>query len=225
MRGLFVTGTDTGAGKTVLAAALAAAMRASGEQVAAHKPVLTGTDEAVVAWPSDHELLGLAAGEDPERVAPRRYGPAVSPHLAAELAGETLDPQELIAEARATARRATTTIVEGVGGLMVPLADGFTVRDLAVELELGVLIAARPGLGTINHSLLTLAAARAAGLDVRAIVLTPWPQAPSAMERSNRETIASLGEIEVVGLPTVPEPSVDALARAGASLPWRAWIS
>jgi dethiobiotin synthetase len=225
MKGLFVTGTDTGAGKTILAGALAAAMRASGGQVAAHKPVLTGIEDPVGAWPPDHELLGLAAGEDPERVAPRRYGPAVSPHLAAALAGETLDPVQLIASAKAAARRASTTIVEGVGGLMVPLADGFTVRDLALELGLSVLIAARPGLGTINHSLLTLAAARGAGLDVRAVVLTPWPQAPSAMERSNRETIASLGEIEVAVLPRVAEPSAEALARAGAQLPWRAWLS
>ena len=73
--------------------------------------------------------------------------------------------------------------MEGVGGLLVPLADDFTVRDLAVELALPLLIAASPGLGTINHTLLTIEAARAAGLDVAAVVLTPWPSEPSEMEQ------------------------------------------
>ena len=98
-------------------------------------------------------------------------------------------------------------------------------RDLAVALGLPLLVAARPGLGTINHTLLTLAAARAAGLDVRAVVLTPWPEQPIAMERSNRETIARLGEIEVVGLGEVRSPTVTALASAGEALPWRHWLA
>ncbi len=95
MRGLFVTGTDTGLGKTVLSAALLAAMAAAGERVRAHKPVVTGLDEPSSAWPADHELLASAAGMTPEEVAPLRYGPAVSPHLAAQLAGERIDPARL----------------------------------------------------------------------------------------------------------------------------------
>jgi dethiobiotin synthetase len=79
-------------------------------------------------------------------------------------------------------------------------------------------IAARPGLGTINHSLLTIEAARAAGLDVRAVVLTPWPREPSVMERSNRETIARRGHVEVAGL-AATTPAPDDLARAGEALP------
>ena len=90
MRGLFVTGTDTGVGKTVLSAALLAAMAAAGERVRAHKPVVTGArrrparrDAVTRGWPPDHELLARVAGMTPEEVAPLRYGPAVSPHLAA----------------------------------------------------------------------------------------------------------------------------------------------
>ena len=79
MRGLFVAGTDTGAGKTALSAALLAAIAAAGEPVRAYKPVLTGLDEPPGAWPADHELLAQAAGMAPEQVAPLRYGPAVSP--------------------------------------------------------------------------------------------------------------------------------------------------
>jgi dethiobiotin synthetase len=227
VRGLFVTGTDTGVGKTVLSAALVAALAAEGEPVRACKPVVTGVQATGSGepgeWPHDHELLGEMAGMTPEEVAPLRYGPAVSPHLAAALAGERIDPARLIDAARALAEQGTL-IVEGVGGLLVPLAEDFSVRDLAVELGLPLLIAARPGLGTINHTLLTLQVARAAGLRVRAVVLTPWPREPSAMERSNRDTVAQSGEVEVVGLAPVSADRND-LARAGAQLPWRQWLT
>ena len=228
MRGLFVTGTGTGVGKTVLTAALLAAAAAAGEPVRAHKPVVTGLDEPSGEWPPDHVLLARTTGQAPEEVAPKRYGPPVSPHLAAALAGEHLDP-ELLAAGALTALHAAdpqdaTLVVEGVGGLLVPLTDDYTVRDLAAALGLPLLVAAPPGLGTLNHTLLTLLAARAAGLEVRAVVLTPWPAEPSVVERSNRETLARLGEVEVAGLPSVPGPHLAALARAGETLPWRRWL-
>jgi dethiobiotin synthetase len=224
MRGLFVTGTDTGVGKTILSGALLAAMSAAGEPVRAHKPVVTGLDESPHgAWPHDHELLAAAAGMTPEAVSPLRYGPSVSPHLAARLAGEEIDPAGLLTRARRAGEGDGSLIVEGVGGLLTPLADHYAVRDLAVALGLPVLIAARPGLGTINHTLLTLEAARAVGLDVRAVVLTPWPAEPSVLERSNRETLARLGDLEVAGLGNVPSPAATDLARVGDALPWRRW--
>lgn len=228
MRGLFVTGTDTGVGKTIVSAALLAAIRAGGEEVCAHKPVVTGLEEqpagdAGGGWPADHELLGAVAGMAPEEVAPLRFGPAVSPELAAKLAGQRVEPARLLASARA-ASAGGALIVEGVGGLLSPLAEDFTVCDLAAELALGVLVAARPGLGTINHTLLTIQAARAAGLDVRAVVLTPWPLRPSVLERFNRESIARMGAVEVEVLGSVAGPHLAALAEAGASLPWRDWL-
>jgi dethiobiotin synthetase len=97
------------------------------------------------------------------------------------------------------------------------------VRDLALALELPLVIAARPGLGTINHTLLTLQSARAAGLDVCAVVLTPWPERPSEMEQSNRETIARMGGVEVAALGHVRGPAPADLGRAGNALPWREW--
>jgi dethiobiotin synthetase len=115
-------------------------------------------------------------------------------------------------------------VIEGVGGLLVPLVEDYTVRELAAEVGLPVLIAARPGLGTLNHTLLTLQAARAAELEVRAVVLTPWPSEPSEIERSNRDTIASLGDVEVACLGCVPSPAMTVLAHAGATLPWRRWL-
>jgi dethiobiotin synthetase len=229
MRGLFVTGTDTGVGKTILSATLVAAIASEAERVRAYKPVLTGLDEpaggdADRRWPRDHELLAAAAGVKPEEVAPVRYGPAVSPHLAASLVDERIDPQTLLARARTMGSDRDVLIVEGVGGLLVPLCGDYTVRDFAVALGLPLLVAARPGLGTINHSLLTLQAARTSGLDVRAVVLTPWPEQPSELECSNRETITRLGAVEVETLPMVAGPDPAELARAAASLPWRRWL-
>jgi dethiobiotin synthetase len=226
VRGLFVTGTDTGVGKTVVAAALAAALRDQGERVAAWKPALTGLDEPPEpGWPRDHELLAAITGQAAEAVAPHRFGPAVSPHLAAELAGERLDFEALVASARSAAAGSGALIAEGVGGLLVPLVEGYSVRDLALALGLPLVIAARPGLGTINHTLLTLEAARSAALDVAGVVLTPWPADPSVMEDSNRATIASLGEVEVAVLPVVQGASAGDLAQAGAELPVARWLN
>jgi dethiobiotin synthetase len=225
MRGLFVTGIGTGVGKTIVSAALLAALRAAGAQVRAYKPVVTGLAEPPGAWPPDHELLALAAGMTPEEVAPLRFGPAVSPHLAASLAGEPTDGVALVERARACASAGETLIVEGVGGLLVPLTDDFTVRDLAVELDLPLLIAASPGLGTINHTLLTIEAARAVGLSVAAVVLTPWPSEPSRMQRSNRETIARLGDVEVAALKKISGADIAELAVSASHLPWRNWLS
>jgi dethiobiotin synthetase len=218
LRGLFVTGTDTGVGKTVVAAAVCAALAARGERVAAFKPVVTGLEEEPGEWPRDHELLASAAnaGQSPEEVAPVRFGPPVSPHHAAELAQTTIEPRELVDAARAAGDRADVLVCEGVGGLLVPFTQGYLVRDLALDLDLPVLVAARAGLGTINHALLTLEAARAGGLNVVAVVITPWPSEPDGMQRSNRDTIASLGDVRVCGLPATTPAG---LAEAGSALP------
>lgn len=227
MRGLFVTGTDTEIGKTVVAACLVAALAADGAAVGAFKPAVTGLDDAPGDKPYDHELLAACAGMAPEDVAPYRFGPAVSPHLAAELAGAVIELEVLLAAARAAAHDGERTLVaEGVGGLLVPLTlDGLLVRDLVAALGLRVVVAARPGLGTINHTLLTIEVARAAGLDVRGVVITPWPEAPSAMVRSNATTIEALCGVEVATLPRLPGFGVSELASAGATLPYDRWLS
>jgi dethiobiotin synthetase len=220
--GLAVVGTDTGVGKTVLSCALLAAMSAAGEPVLAHKPVVTGLDEQDSSWPADHELLAAVSDSQPGQVAPLRYGPAASPQLAAEMAGEKIEPAQLLAAVPEHARHAL--VLEGVGGLLTPFADGFTVRELVSALRLPVLIAARAGLGTINHTMLTIEAARAAQLEVRAVVLTPWSRAPSALERSNRDTIARVASVEVAALGEVAAPERALFAQAGADLPWRRWL-
>ncbi|MDX6651542.1 MAG: dethiobiotin synthetase [Solirubrobacterales bacterium] len=205
-RGFFVTGTGTEVGKTIVAAVLARSLASTGRSVAVFKPVETGLDESSASGaPPDHELLRLGAGSDQtdDEIAPYRFGPAVSPHLAAELAGEEIDPSRLVDAARAAAGSADVLVCEGVGGFLVPLTPTYLIRDFARELGLPVVIAAAPGLGTINHTLLTVEAIRAAELRVAAVVLTPWPESPSGIQQSNRLTVARLGAVRVETLPAL----------------------
>jgi dethiobiotin synthetase len=210
-KGFFVTGTGTEVGKTVVAAVLAHDLRRRGTSVAVFKPAVTGLDEP---GESDHALLRRAAESEQsdDEIAPYRYGPPASPHLAAAEAGEEIDPERLRRAAHTAAAGAERLVCEGVGGLLVPLAwravsptgeqlIPYLVRDLAVDLELPLVVAASPGLGTINHTLLTIEAARAVDLTVSAVVLTPWSEQPNAVESSNRETIEALGEVAVEVLP------------------------
>jgi dethiobiotin synthetase len=199
-RGVFVTGTGTEVGKTVVAATIARTLAGAGQRVAVFKPAVTGLDEGVE---TDHELLRRASGSDQsdEEIAPYRYGPPASPHLAAAMADEEIDPERLRHAAANAAEGAEAIVCEGVGGLLVPLSPSYLVRDLAADLGYALVVVAGPGLGTINHTLLTVEVARAAGLEVAAIVLNPWPDDPSEIERSNRETIAALAELPVLTLP------------------------
>jgi dethiobiotin synthetase len=226
LRGCLVTGTDTGVGKTVVAAAIIARLREQGQPVRAVKPLITGLDEAPDAdWPPDHELLARVSGQRPDETMLHGFGPPVSPHLAAELARvRAPSVRQLTAEIRAATPAGSVVIVEGVGGLLVPINSGASVLDLAVALELPLIVAARPGLGTISHTLLTAQAAQAAGLRIAGIVLTPWPAEPDAIVRSNRDTIERLAKIPVVGLPVVASAHPGPLAAAGASVPLRRWL-
>ncbi|MFL5870010.1 MAG: dethiobiotin synthase [Solirubrobacterales bacterium] len=198
--GIFVTGTGTEVGKTVVAATIAHTAAERGERVAVFKPAVSGLDEA---GEPDHHLLRRAAGssQSDDQIAPYRYGAPVSPHLGAELAGETIEPARLVAAAADAARGADLLVVEGVGGFLVPLTLGYLVRDFARELGFAATIAAPSGLGTINHTLLTIESVRCVGLEVAAVVLTPWPDEAGVLERSNREAIERLGRVRVELLP------------------------
>ena len=211
MRGVFVTGTGTEVGKTIVAAVIARTHAAAGERVRVFKPAVSGLDDYPLrpeVWDAapelpDHALLRLAAGssQGDDEIAPYRYGPPVSPHLGAELEGEPIDPDLLRGAALAATEGADLLVCEGVGGFLVPLTTRYLVRDLARDLGLPVVIVAAPGLGTINHTLLTIEAVRAAGLEVSSVVLNPWPAEPSQMEGSNLETIERLGSVPVETLP------------------------
>ena len=201
-RGFFVTGTGTEVGKTVVAAVLARGLAAAGNRVAVFKPCVSGLDDG---GEPDHELLRRAAGstQNDDEIAPYRYGPPVSPHLGAELAGEQIDPARLLSAAREAAAGADVLVCEGVGGLLVPLTLGYLVRDLAREVALPVVVTAAPGLGTINHTLLTIEAVRAVGLEIACVVFTPWPEPPGIVESSNLVAIEQLGDVATLTLPLI----------------------
>ncbi len=216
-RGAFVAGTGTEVGKTIVAAVLAHTLAAEGRRVHVFKPAVTGLAELRTDGPisgemgpfsarrqlADHELLRLASGsrQSDAEIAPYRYDPPASPHLAAQLAGGEVKPERLREAARAAAAGADFLVCEGVGGLLVPLSLDYSVRDLAADLGYPLVVVSPPGLGTINHTLLTIDSARAAGLEVAAVVLNPWPAEPSAIERDNRRTVAALRNVPVLTLP------------------------
>ena len=201
MRGVFVTGTGTEVGKTVAAAVIARTLAGGGEKVTVFKPALSGLDEP---GEPDHEILRRASGSEQsdDEIAPYRFGPAVSPHLAAEMEGVNIDPATVLTAAR-EAGKGGTLVCEGVGGLLVPMTWRYLVRDFARDLGLPLVVVASPALGTINHTLLTLEAARAVGLHPVAVVLNPWPEEPGRLELDNERTVRALGRIGVERLPRV----------------------
>jgi dethiobiotin synthetase len=181
-KGFFVTGTDTGVGKTVLSALLAAALDA-----VYWKPVQTGARER-----TDRESVRRWAEVPEERLPPERYcfDEPVSPHLAARIAGVRIAVDSCGLPASLSGRQ---WIVEGAGGVLVPLNERELMLDLMRHLGFPVVVAARTALGTINHTLLTLAALRNAHLEIRGVVLI------GAANIENRRAIEHYGDIRVIG--------------------------
>ncbi len=170
MKGLFVTATDTGVGKTEVACAILRAERARGRDVVGMKPAQSGHDPSE---PSDAErLLAASGGAEPlEAICPYSFRAPLAPAVAARLEGKEISLQRIVGAARALAARHAAVLVEGAGGLMVPLAGSETYADLAVQLGLPALVVARAGLGTVNHAALTCEALARRGVTVAGIVL------------------------------------------------------
>jgi dethiobiotin synthetase len=183
-RGLFVTGTDTGVGKTLVAAALARFLTKRGVRVGVMKPVESGVDDPERLG-ADGRLLCWAAGMESRTslVSPYRFTEPLAPSLAAELQGTTVDPDCLVASARQLAAESDFLIVEGAGGLLAPLAGNLLVADLACRLGFPLLIVSRAGLGTLNHTLLTVEAAGHRKLSVAGLVVNGMPENPGLAER------------------------------------------
>jgi dethiobiotin synthetase len=216
---IFVTGTDTGCGKTTVGRALAAALRATGRAVAAFKPFESGCEERdgrLVA--ADAEALAHAAGcrLPGDVVCPFRLRLPASPERAAEAEGVTLTLAPLLAAWAHVRAAADHAVVEGAGGLLVPVAPGLVMADLPRALGLPVLVVARDALGTVNHTLLTLEAIRARGLDLRGVVFSST--AAGAADLANAAAVERHGGVPVLGaLPHLPGADDAALARAAAA--------
>jgi len=183
VRDLIVTGTDTGVGKTVIAAALVRALRAGGVRALGFKPAETGVGPGE---PSDSEVLARASGEHTDLAKPLLHLPeALAPALAAERAGVTLDPDVLEARITALRQQGYALVVEGAGGVMVPLNWGYTVLDLAQACDFDAVVVARPGLGTLNHIAMTVMMLRSRDIAIRGVVLNGRSATPDLAEATN----------------------------------------
>jgi dethiobiotin synthetase len=219
--GLFVTGTDTGVGKTVSTAAIGCALAAGGRRVGVLKPAQTGV---APGQPGDAEFVLAALGSDqpPGLACTYCFRAPAAPLVAARPEYASVDV-DVIHERFERLRQAyDVVLVEGAGGLLVPLAEGYRMADLAGRLGLPLVVVARPGLGTLNHTLLTLEAARARGLAVLGIVLSGWREPADLATRTNPGLLCALGSTPLLGvLPWDADVSVDDL-RLGRLRDWAA---
>jgi dethiobiotin synthetase len=202
MKGWFVTGTDTGVGKTVIAGALAWLLRERGHRVGVYKPVASGCrrDPRLGLVCSDAEFLSHCADSKHtlETINPIRYSGELAPMVAAEHTRHPIDWEAIDRNWKQIRSSADSMIVEGAGGLLVPIDQDNNMADLAGRFKLPLIIVGRIGLGTINHTLLTIEAARARKLSIAAVVLNAFePESASLAEETNPEVIGRLGRLRI----------------------------
>ena len=200
MRDLLVTGTDTGVGKTVIAAALVTALRARGVRTIGFKPAETGT---VSGQPADSDVLAMASGiREPLAMPLLQLAEPLAPAVAAERANVGLNPDEIESRVRELRGAGYTVVVEGAGGVLVPLAWDYTVLDLARACDLDAIIVARPGLGTLNHAAMTAMILRAREIPIRGVVLNGRAATPDLAESTNPAALLRmLRDIRIVEVP------------------------
>ena len=189
---LVITGTGTGVGKTITTAALTAAARQAGVDVAVCKPVQTGTDTGDDDLAEVTRLTGLA-----KVVGLARYPQPLAPLAAAEQAGKPLPTRRnMLKLIRAVDRPGQLTLVEGAGGLLVEIGEaGLTLRDVAADLGAAALVVATAELGTLNHTALTVESLAAQGISCAGLVIGDWPLQPGVVETSNRSALVRLAPL------------------------------
>jgi dethiobiotin synthetase len=217
MRGFFITGTDTGAGKTYFASALAYWWRKQKRSIHVCKPVATGAIRQNDQWVcEDATLLAQAAGEtDVQAIAPWMFPEPAAPSVASRLAGVKLRISSLAEAVFKRKSGVEAVLVEGVGGLLCPLTEKETVADLAAVLGLPLIVVARRSLGTLNHTLLTLEIARHRSLNVVGVVVTETKPAHGLAEETNVEELKRHLNVPLLAvLPYQPDPKLacDALS-------------
>ncbi len=205
----FVTGTDTAVGKTFITAGLAGYYANMGQRVGVMKPIETG-HENDQNWPEDALTLHQAAQNDDPRdiVVPYIFSPPVSPWAATQITGRVIDFPLLIQKARDLMARYSLTFIEGAGGLAVPIDEKLTMADIPRRLDIPIIIVSRSGLGTINHTVLTVEYARMRGLDIRGIVMNQSREQSISRDPShqhNRAIIEKMTGVPVIGMiPIMP---------------------
>jgi dethiobiotin synthetase len=214
IRGVFVTGTDTGVGKTRIAAGIVRRLRAAGIDAVPVKPVQTGAvrdAHGLLRSPDLDEALALAGlaleAAEREALVTYRFEPACSPHLAARLAGEEIELPRMASQLERLAARHQALVVEGAGGVLVPLGPEATMLDLAAALALPAIVVARAGLGTLNHALLTVEALRRGGVGVLGVVLNdaaPADEGSRWIQEDNARTLEERGVPVLARVPWCP---------------------
>lgn len=217
-KGVFITGTDTGVGKTVTAALVVRALKQRGVDVGVMKPVETGCETIYgMLMPLDGSFLRAMAetDDDIEHIVPVRYRHPLAPLVAADLEERPLDLLKIRDAFAALAGRHEFLVVEGAGGLLVPVARRqgiYYMSDLAVDMALPLLIVARPTLGTINHTLLTVEHALRKGLDLRGVIINASsPPQGGIAETTNPEALREVCPVPVLG----PLPYTEDLTKKG----------
>jgi dethiobiotin synthetase len=200
-------------GKTVVAAALVMALRQIGAKAIGFKPAETGVRASEI---SDSEVLAVASGNASPLVTPLlRLGEPLAPAVAADRAGVAFDPVAVVERVRALRASGHTVVIEGAGGLLAPLAWGYTVADLAVEVGLTAVVVARAGLGTLDHVALTLEALARREVPILAVVLNGRGDPPDLAESTNPKALERLApDIAVVVLPRQKTKTPLGVARA-----------
>ena len=210
IRGIFITGTDTDVGKTWVAGGLTAVFRERDVNAVYFKPIQSGCPlEEGRLIPTDARLARDVAGltEPLEVLTPIALRLPLAPGVAAAQAGVAVDLERIAEGVRDLAARYEFLVVEGAGGLYVPLIGmDFLVLDLIRWLSLPLAVVAKSGLGTINHTVLTVKAALAADIQVAGVILNRYPEKPGLAEETNPEVIAALTGVPILGrLPEVPD--------------------
>lgn len=196
-RGVLITGTDTGVGKTIVTAAVVTALTANGINTGVMKPIATGTSAGVDAL-SDPDWLAsvTGVGDPPDLIAPYRLRTAAAPLIAAAREGLAIEPARIIGAFQALSARHDCVVVEGIGGVMVPVTPDLFVADLARQMGLPVLVVARAGLGSINHTLMTLECLRSRGVPILGLIFNHPSPPPAGTDES--ETVQTI--LQVSGL-------------------------
>ena len=203
MSGLFVTGTDTGVGKTFVTAGLSRLLRDRGLRVGVMKPVETGCDRhGDELVPEDAVQLLTAAGGDQDlsTVCPYRFEAPLAPDVAARREGRTIDPVVILNRFRAVAASHDIVLVEGAGGLLVPIWERYTMADLAGDMGLPLLVVTASRLGAVSHTLLTLEHARFRGLPIAAYVLNQLTDTADVAMSTNADLLARSTDVPCAGV-------------------------
>jgi dethiobiotin synthetase len=203
-QGIFITGTDTDIGKTVVTAGLVASLRQQGYDWGAMKPFQSGAikeGDRLLAPDVEFILQITDLEADYDLLNPIRLEPALAPSVAAEVEGVEIDISKVKNAYHKLQEEYQGVIVEGAGGLMVPLAKNFLVPDLIKILDLPIIIVARPNLGTINHTVLTVKMARELGFNVLGVIINGLKKDEAGIaEKTNPELISKLAEIPILGV-------------------------